>query len=111
MKKVVPLLLGALVLLQFCGCGGEKYKLNFDGYGFESAKKSYAPGDEVTVYFTAIGTDRDYRFTCDEDVKMKQDFDMAKGYILQFTMPDHDVTVHVNVSGGMMMDPDAHVNP
>ena len=56
------------------GCGKQKYQLNFDGYGFESKKTSYAPGDTVTVYYGMIATDTDYHFSCDDDVSMEQEY-------------------------------------
>lgn len=81
-------------MFSFSGCGQQKYKLNYDGYGFESRRTEYAAGDRVTVYYDLIATDTDYTFYIDDDVKMKQTYDNDHGYIFTFTMPDHDVTIH-----------------
>ena len=91
------------------GCGRTRYQLNFDGYGFESKRTSYAQGDEVSVYYGMIATDTDYNFSIDEDVSMEQTFDNQHGYVFTFTMPDHDVTMHVESRNSMEYDPGVHL--
>ena len=93
----------------FSGCGKEKHKLIFDGYGFESEKTEYAAGENVTVYYDFIATDTDYYFSS-PDVEMKQTWDNQHGYIFTFTMPDHDVTITVESHNSMMYDPNAQMN-
>lgn len=88
------ILIGVITVFSFSGCGQQKYRLNYDGYGFESKRTEYAAGDKVTVYFDLIATDTDYNFFIDDDVKMKQSYDNDHGYIFTFTMPEHDVTIH-----------------
>ncbi len=89
-------------MLAFFGCGRQKHKLNYDGYGFESKKTAYAAGDRVTVYYKFIATDTDYRFWADDDVDLSQDYDNDHGYIFRFTMPEHDVTLHVESHNSMV---------
>ena len=114
MKKtvitIIAIMTGVMIMLGMTGCFKEKHKLIFDGYGFESKKTEYAAGENVTVYYDLIATDTDYRFTVDEDVKMKQDFDNKHGYIFTFKMPDHDVTISVESHNSMYYDPNAN-NP
>lgn len=109
MKKFLFVLMGVFVFMGLFGCGKKMYKLNFDGYGFESKKTSYEEGETVTVYYDLIATDTDYTFTCDSDVKMERDYDGQHGYVFVFTMPDHDVTLHVESRNSMEYDPDAHL--
>lgn len=99
--RILPILLGVILMLTLFGCGRQKYKLHFDGYGFESRKTAYAAGDMVTVYFGTIATDTDYHFRIDDDVKLSQDYDNARGYVFTFTMPAHDVTLHVQSQNSM----------
>ena len=94
MKRTLFLIaMGVLIMLFGSGCGKQKYKLNFDGYGFESKKTEYAAGEKVTVYYDFIATDTDYSFYIDDDVEMTESYDDTHGYIFKFTMPAHDVTL------------------
>ena len=103
MKRFYILLMGVMVLMIFGGCGKQKYRLYFDGYGFESKNTSYAQGEEVSVYYGQVATDTDYSFSCDRDVDLKQEFDGKHGYVFTFTMPAHDVTMYVSSRQGMQM--------
>lgn len=115
---ILPML---LMLFMFTGCGNgidaiddtvkdtensggnEVYKLNLDGFGFESEKTTYARGEEVTVYYGIIATDTDYSFGLDcDDVRLNQDFDGTKGYVFTFKMPAHDVTLSVSAQNTMV---------
>ena len=99
-------MIGVISLLSLCGCGVQKYKVNFDGYGFESKRTSYAAGEKVTVYYDMIATDTDYNFYIDDDVDMKQSYDNDHGYIFTFTMPAHDVTLHEESHNSMEYIPE-----
>ncbi len=93
---------GVISMIFLFGCGKQKYQLNFEGYGFESKKTEYAAGEKVTVYFSNIGTDTDYKFFLDDkSVELKQKYNDKHGYILTFTMPDHDVTLNVEAHNSM----------
>ena len=106
MKKTLSLMLiGVIMMLSVSGCGKQKYKLNFDGHGFESRKTEYAAGESVTVYYGLIATDTDYHFYIDDDVEMKQDYDDRHGYVFTFRMPDHDVTLHEESHNSMVYVP------
>lgn len=93
------------------GCGKPKYKLRFEGYGFESSKTEYAAGEKVTVYYGLLATDTDYRFWLDdESVKLKQDYDERHGYVFSFSMPEHDVTLHVESHNSMEYVPSVNIS-
>ncbi len=109
-KSLFLMILGVSVMFTLFGCGKPKYKLHFEDYGFQSSKAEYAAGDQVTVYFDLIATDTDYRFWLDdENVELKQDYDDRHGYIFTFTMPDHDVTLHVSSHNSMEYIPTVSV--
>ena len=104
-KGIVILLLGAMMMFSLFGCGKKQYRLNYDGYGFESRKTAYAAGDPVTVYFNLIATDTRYDFALDDDaVALEQGYDPQRGYVFTFTMPDHDVTLSVSSENTMLRD-------
>ena len=90
------------MMLALFGCGRQKFNLNFDGGGFESKKTAYAAGEQVKVSYKLVATDTDYRFWIDDDVALSQDYDDQHGYVLRFTMPTHDVTLHVASQNSML---------
>lgn len=97
--------------MSLLGCGTQKYVVNANG-GYELDKKSYAAGEEVKAYFKYIATDTDYTFYCEnEDVKIKTEYDNAVGYVIIFTMPDHDVTLGVKSRNTMTIDFEADPAP
>lgn len=109
-NKIIPILTVMLLMFFLLGCGKQKHKLNFDSYGFESKKSEYAYGDKVKVYYNLIGTDTDYNFYLDdESIELKQSYDDKHGYILTFTMPDHDVTLNMNSHNNMVYIPQINV--
>ena len=106
LRRLLLLIIGVTMMVSLFGCGAQKYRLNFDGYGFKSKKTAYAAGEKVTVYYDLIATDTDYHFWLDDDsVQMKQDYDGRHGYIFTFTMPAHDVTLHEESHNSMMYIP------
>ena len=110
-KPLLLILLGVILMLTLFGCGQQKNRLNFDGYGFKSRKTEYRPGETVTVYFDMIATDTDYHFWLDDDsVEMTQGYDDKHGYVFTFTMPDHDVTLHEESHNSMIYLPQITVS-
>ena len=109
-NKIIPILTVVLLMTSLFGCSKQKHRLNFDSYGFESKKSEYAYGDKVKVYYNLIGTDTDYNFYLDdESIELKQSYDDKHGYILTFTMPDHDVTLSMNSHNNMVYIPQINV--
>ena len=110
-KRFVLFVLEVLAIMSMLGCGAKKYVVNAYG-GYELDKKSYAAGEEVKAYFKYIATDTDYTFYCEnEDVKIKTEYDNAIGYVITFTMPDHDVTLGVKSRNTMTIDFEADPAP
>ena len=110
-KSLFLMILGVSVMFTLFGCGKPKYKLHFEGYGFQSSKTEYAAGEQVTVYYDLIATDTDYRFWLDdENVKLKQDYDDRHGYVFSFIMPDHELTLHVSSHNSMEYIPTVSVS-
>lgn len=69
-----------------------KYKV--EAKGFKNVKKYYHENDKVEIWYSFIRTDTDYRFNVDVD-KYDLDFENAKGYVIRFDMPAHDVRITV----------------
>ena len=88
------------------GCGKtQKFKLDLEGRdsSFQDVKASgYEPGEEVRIVFNVIATDTDYSFFVD-DKPAQVDYRDTEGYIITFTMPQHDVRVSVKSVNSMDM--------
>ena len=109
---VISIALAAVILagaFMFSGCfGSKKFKVDYNGQkdSFKNASDSYRAGEKVEIYYPFIATDTDYSFYFDGE-KMNPDYEEGKGYIIKFTMPEHDVSVEVSSKNTMEYDPDA----
>jgi len=99
MKKTVfralaLIIIGGLMLTSLFACSSPKYKLDFAGQesDFKGAKSAYKEGEKVTLYFPFIATDTDYSFFVDGE-RINPGYEESKGYVIEFTMPAHNVTV------------------
>ena len=83
----------------------KKYKVDYCGQklAYQNAKDEYRVGEQVTLYFDMIATDTDYSFTLD-GAQLMRDYDPKKGFVLSFTMPDHDVKLHCLSRNTMLID-------
>ena len=108
MRKIWLVLLAALFLLSLCACGKQTvlYKVDYNGRKdlFKKAKDAYEAGTEVELYYDTIGTDTDYSFWLDGE-RLKTDYSEKKGYIIRFTMPEHDVSLAVKSVNSMTVLP------
>lgn len=86
----------------------EKFRVTFERYGFNTEKNLYAPGEPVEVSYMAA-SDMSYRFFID-GVEFEQGYDPARGILLRFVMPAHDVTIRVESWNSMTFDPNASAN-
>jgi hypothetical protein len=93
-----------MLMMSLGGCFGKKYKVMHDG-GFSSKKTAYRAGEKVTLYYEFIATDTDYTFLVDGSA-VRPDFERSTGFIISFTMPDHDVTVKCIERNTMLPDGD-----
>ena len=93
-----------MVFLSGClaGCGGQQYNVDYMGSksSFKGAKDRYAAGSEVELYYDQIGTDTDYSFYLDGE-RLNPFWDQKKGYIIRFTMPEHNITLEVKAVNSM----------
>lgn len=107
MTAAILLLLALGISLCLMGCSkGNRYKVDLGGSDFcyEGVKESYRAGEEVTLYFTLIATDTDYSFYLDGE-PIDFDYDDKKGFIIRFTMPNHDVKLEYNSKNSMVYVP------
>ena len=100
------LAVGLLSAVFLAGCGGEYYHVDYDGSkdSFDNAKDKYRAGTKVELYYSMIATDTDYSFYVDGE-PANVDYREDKGYIIRFTMPEHDVKVEVEQENTMVYDP------
>lgn len=74
----------------------QKYKIDYGGKKqfFYGAKDKCRSGKKVRMYYSLIATDTTYDFFVDGK-QYNPDFDDDKGFIIEFTMPSHNITVDV----------------
>ncbi len=68
-------------------------------------RTQYRAGEQVVLYYPMIATDTDYTFLVDGSA-VRPDFERSTGFIISFTMPDHDVTVKCIERNTMLPDGD-----
>lgn len=91
-----------LSLFGLSGCSGERYRVEYDSKGaYRNAKDSYRAGSRVTLYFDLIASDTDYTFYLDGE-PIQFNYDPEKGFVLEFTMPDHDVSLEYETRNSML---------
>ena len=81
-----------------------KYNVDYCGSRecYIGAKDSYSPGKEVKMYYDErmISTDTNYSFYLDDE-KLSASYKEGKGFLIKFTMPDHDVKLEVDTVNSM----------
>lgn len=85
------------------GSGKNSYNVDYHGQKdmFTGAENSYREGETVELSYGLIATDTDYSFIVDGQV-VKANWNEKKGYIIKFTMPDHDIDVYCTQSNSMI---------
>ena len=114
---ILVVILGGVSMFGLFGCnkddkkgtpdaGGATYRVDYCGQKdyFTGAKDEYKAGEKVTVYYEFIATDTDYRFTLDDE-KLNCLWDEEHGYVIEFTMPDHDVKLECHSKNSMVYEP------
>ena len=106
-KTIILFTIGVTVMLLFFGCGAKKYKVDYCGGKdwFKGAKDEYRKGEKVELYYDLIATDTDYSFLLDNE-KLNVGYSEDKGFIITFTMPEHDVKLEVTHRNTMIADDD-----
>ena len=103
--KIAALLIGGVLMLALFGCGAKKYKVEYDCKdSYKGAKDEYRAGETVTVYFDMIATDTDYSFYLDGE-RINPGYDEGKGFVITFTMPEHDVKLSCESRNSMVYVP------
>ena len=118
MNRILLVIMTVLSVAGADACNHKTYKIDFCGQEFafveskdesrKSEEEEYDPwlkehglmparterkaGETVELYYWMVATDTDYRFILD-GVEVRPDYKSPVGYIIRFTMPEHDVTL------------------
>ena len=76
--------------------------LKGEDFAFKNVKTTYKAGEQVVIYYDMIATDTNYTFYVDGQI-YNPDYESDKGYIISFTMPEHDVAVEVESKNTMLI--------
>lgn len=78
------------------------FKVDYHGQMdlFDGAKEKYLEGTEVEIAYSLIATDTDYTFYVDGQ-EVNAMWNDGKGYIIRFTMPNHDIEVFCDMRNSM----------
>ncbi len=72
--------------------------------GWMLARKTFRAGEQVVLYYFMLATDTDYRFLLDGE-QIFPEYETSKGYIIRFTMPEHDVKLQCQTRNSMSNPP------
>lgn len=100
--SVILIIIGVIFVFIITGCSQQVYKVDYCGQKelYSNAKDTYKPGTKVKLYFNLIATDTDYSFYLDGE-RINFDYDEKKGFIITFTMPEHDVKLECESRNSM----------
>lgn len=86
----------------------KSYAVDYHGQEnmFQGAEKSFKAGTEVELSYGLIATDTDYSFFVDGQ-KVNAKWDNKRGYVVAFTMPEHDIEVYCTKRNSMIKE-DGH---
>lgn len=100
---VLLIIMIVLSVVVFTGCSGKKYNVDYCGQKdcYQNAKDSYKAGTKVKLYFDLVATDTDYFFYLDGE-RISYKYDESKGFIITFTMPEHDVKLECDSRNSML---------
>ena len=101
------IVLGGVLMFGLSGCFGKKYHVDYcGGKGYYSnARDYYRAGANVKLYFEMVATDTDYHFYLDDE-PIDFEYDERKGFVIEFTMPEHDVKLDFISINSMLPPPD-----
>ncbi|MBR2801578.1 MAG: hypothetical protein IKE21_03135 [Erysipelotrichaceae bacterium] len=105
MKRILKISLCAVLFLSLFGCA-KKYRVDYDGRKerYKGAEDSYPAGRKVTLYYDLIAADTDYAFYLDGE-RLNHGYGSAKGFVISFTMPEHDVKLTCETHNTMVYAP------
>lgn len=92
-----------LTMLFFYGCNKKTFSVDYCGQkdAYINARDKYTAGEKVEVYFNLIATDTNYSFYLDGE-SINPSYDVNKGYIIKFTMPEHNVKLKCESKNSML---------
>ena len=90
------------VIIKFMRTGAKKYSADYGGEkdSYKGAKDKYRAGSRVKLYYDLVAADTDYEFFVDGK-RINTDYDREKGFIISFTMPEHDVKIEHTAKNSM----------
>ena len=106
-RRLVALLLAVVMLTCFAACTPvQRYHVDYQGQkdSYTGAKDTYPAGAKVRLYYEIWATDTDYYFYLDDEL-LDNRWDEKHGFVLEFTMPAHDVTLRCEMVNSMEYDP------
>ena len=93
-KFTTAILFFLLLMFSMTGCMEKKYKVDYDETFFSGKKQAYRPGEEAEFVLEVIGSDMNTAIYLDGEW-LPSKYDENRGYIVRFTMPEHDVKLTV----------------
>lgn len=99
-----------VIAIFITGCGKRSYKVDYCGAKdfYSNAKKTYKAGEEVELIFDLVATDTDYTFYLDGKSEDLDVHGTGNGFLIRFTMPDHDVKLNYSEKNSMEYLPDGN---
>lgn len=97
-----------IIAIFITGCGKRSYKVDYCGAKdfYANAKDTYKAGEEVELIFDLVATDTDYTFYLDGKSEDLDVHGTGNGFVIRFTMPDHDVKLSYSEKNSMEYLPD-----
>lgn len=97
-----------VIAIFITGCGQRSYKVDYCGAKdfYSNAKNTYKVGEEVELIFELVATDTDYTFYLDGKSENLDVHGTGNGFLIRFTMPDHDVKLSYSEKNSMEYMPD-----
>ena len=92
-----------IIAIFITGCGKRSYKVDYCGAKdfYSNAKNTYKAGEEVELIFDLVATDTDYTFYLDGKSENLDVHGTGNGFVIRFTMPDHDVKLSYKEQNSM----------
>lgn len=99
-----------IIAIFITGCGKRSYKVDYCGAKdfYANAKDTYKSGEEVELIFELVATDTDYTFYLDGKSENLDVHGTGNGFVIRFTMPDHDVKLNYSEKNSMEYLPDGN---
>ena len=104
---MVLMVLSSVVCMSCCSSKVKTYNVDYCGGKsfYTDAEDAYRPGEEVTLYYHIVATDTDYSFYLDGEL-LNVTYDAYNGYVIRFTMPEHDVKLECEMKNTMEYIPE-----